>query len=372
MTRIFYLDCAPFMGGAQESLWTLAQAFQEHAFFAAGEGLLAKVQAANFPYVELATRHWPATLVGLWQYWQDRRKSIPVLQEAFSHFQPELLHANGLRAAMLLAGLKNIPCPVILHDRDIREPSILLSPLIRRLAPTVVATSTSVAEKWRGRLPEKRLHIIPNGFDLAAIRRTAPVTLPLANSPEGWTVILAGDFLPWKRHYLFLESIRLVHQQAPEMRAVIKGRVRNHDLRILQKLRQRLAEDPELASCVTIDSTDAPALPYIVAADLLVSCSQGEPFGRTIVEAYALGKPVSATHDGGAPELLDTAAAHACVPTSKALATCILSWRDASQRKSIASAAIAKAEHYSLESTLAHWRRLYATFSPSQDFASDS
>ena len=369
MPRILYMDCAPFLGGAQESLWTLAQAFREHAFLVAGNGLQAKALENGWPHAVLPTRHWPATLRGLWQFWQDRRKAIPVLQEAISRFKPELLHANGLRSAMLLAGVRKLPCPVILHDRDIREPSLLLAPLTRRLAPTVVATSSSVAQKWQGRLPKERIHVIPNGFDLTSIRTTIPATLPHEKSPGGWTVLLAGDFLPWKRHGLFLEAVRLAHRQAPELRAIIKGRVRNQEGRVLQQLRQRLAEEPELASCVFIDSTDASALPYIASANLLVSCSQGEPFGRTIVESYALGKPVAATRDGGAPELLDTTAAQVCDSTPDALATAILAWRDVHRRTAAASVALAKAEDYALERTLADWRKLYASLCPSPDIA---
>ena len=363
------MDCAPFLGGAQESLWTLAQAFRERAFLLVGNGLQAKAQASGWSCVKLATRHWPATLHGLWQFWQDRRKAIPILEETLSRFKPEVLHANGLRSAMLLAGVRTLPCPVILHDRDVREPSLLLAPLIRRLAPTVVAPSSSVAQKWQGRLPKGRLHVIPNGFDLPSIRTTIPATLPYEKSPGDWTVLLAGDFLPWKRHGLFLEAVRLARQRAPELRTVMKGRVRNQDSRVLQQLRQRLAETPELASCVFIDSTDAPALPYIASADLLVSCSQGEPFGRTIVESYALGRPVVATRDGGAPELFDTTAAQVCAPTPEALATAILAWRDVNRRTTAAVAALAKAEDYAMERTLSDWRKLYASLCPSPDIA---
>ncbi len=54
---------------------------------------------------------------------------------------------------------------------------------------------------------------------------------------------------------------------------------------------------------ISIDTSSGSALEQIAASDLLVSCSDNEPFGRTIIEAVALSKPVVATPTAAPPEL---------------------------------------------------------------------
>ncbi|MBR0459852.1 MAG: glycosyltransferase family 4 protein [Victivallales bacterium] len=355
--KIFYLDCAPFVGGAQESFWSQLQAFRSRAYVVAGDGLWPRVREAGLRGSHLQARHWPANVSGLWQFWQDCKTALPVLREALENFEPDVVHLNCVRAGLLMAELRP-QMPVILHDRDLRMPQILLHPLARRLKPFVAAISLQVAEKWREELPFERIEVVPNGFDLEAMRATVPAALPFQEVPGCYRVILAADFIPWKRHGLFLEAVKLAHEKMPSLRAILKGRVRG-DHTALDDIFDTMESNEDLRSFVAIDASDAPALPFIAAADTLVACSENEPFGRTVVEALALGKTVAATRDGAAHELFASRAVATAEPTPESLAEAILSWADPQKRTEIAPKARQFAEQFSLARTNQIWEKIY-------------
>ena len=168
--------------------------------------------------------------------------------------------------------------------------------IARKLKPTIIAISSTVAEKWRGVIPDENIHIIYNGFGLDEIRATRPALFPWS-AP---TVVLAADFIPWKRHRLFIDAFSLVRKRIPELHAVIRGRLRSADDEpYLNDIRDYALAIPN----ISIDTSSGNALGQIAASDLLVSCSENEPFGRTIIEAVALSKSVIATPTAAPPEL---------------------------------------------------------------------
>ena len=177
--------------------------------------------------------------------------------------------------------------------------------------------SSSVSQKWHGILPESRCHTLANGFDLEGIAKTPPIRQPDPNS-----IILAAEFEPWKNHALFLAAFRLAQRKHPNLRAIIKGRMRPHQEDYLLWL-QAIIKNEAIPN-VELIVDDSPALPWIAASQLLVTCSSQEPFGRTAIEALALGKRVVATHESLATELFTLDGITSCEATPAALAETIL------------------------------------------------
>ena len=289
MTRVLFIDCAPFVGGAQESFATLVEGFPDSAV-AVGDGL-----AARFPdATHLHARHWRATLKGLSQFFIDRMKASDALERLIADYAPDIIHANTIRSALLLTSLR-LPCPVIVHDRDIKALLPAVRYVARKLSPTVIAISSTVAEKWSGLVNQDYMHIIYNGFSLESIRAAEPVKFPW----EGPTIALVADLVPWKRHKLFIDAFSLARQRIPNLHAVIRGRCRSIGDKYTENIIQYAKNIPN----IVIDTADGKALGHIAASNLVVSCSENEPFGRTIIEALALSKPVVATPSAAPQEL---------------------------------------------------------------------
>ncbi|NLE56247.1 MAG: glycosyltransferase family 4 protein, partial [Lentisphaerae bacterium] len=326
--RILFLDCAPFHGGAQESLRTLIQdlhdqgvAMQLVAADHAPGGLLDDAQQRSLHAYAIRARHWPANAIGLWQFLRDRRTCGKTIVSAISEFAPTIIHANGLRAAMLLSPRVTRDTAVVIHDRDLRAPTGLAGLLARRLSPQVVAISGAVAQKW-SMLPLGRLSVIPNGFDLAAIAATTPAATPFP--ADAVVVTIAADFIAWKNHRLLLDAIALLRPTRPALRVIIRGRARDrHGETLLAELRRHCSH-LGLDDIVAFVTAPGPALPWIAATDVLAAMATAEPFGRTLIEALALGKPVVACTGAGHSEVLaDCPAATLCAPDPAAIATAL-------------------------------------------------
>ena len=361
LLNILLLDCAPFTGGAQESFWSLAAHLPQDvcrpllmtADHSAG-GLAERAALQSFPYQPFTARHWPANVRGLLQYLQDSRRFEPFFRKTVADFPPDVIHANCIRSALLIP--QDCRQPILLHDRDAEFPFFVTRHISNRFQNLhVVAISPLVAEKWRSLLPEDRLHIVPNGFDLEAMAVAQP---PKIDDSVAFRLLQVADFSPWKRHDRFLNLLARLKPQIPNMKAVIKGRVRDRQgERLLTDLKQ-MASKLGLDDSLTFNTADGSALPEIAAADVVVSCSDGEPFGRTIVEALALGKPVAACRGGGLDALLADCPAVSFVPPAK-LHDAVLQWLPLEKRQAAAPVAQKAARIFSIERHVAEITGIY-------------
>ncbi|MGN0878951.1 MAG: glycosyltransferase family 4 protein [Oligosphaeraceae bacterium] len=360
--RLLFLDCAPFMGGAQESLWTLLRELRrqtphEPVLACACPELADRAASERIPVTRLPqTRHWRATPVGLLQLLQDRRRAAPLLAALRRDVRPHLVHLNTCRAALLCPEL-GPDC--IIHDRDIRMPGVVPAWLARR-RPAVIAISAAVARKWQGRLEPV---VIPNMFDLAALSAAASRAVrPSSPLP---TIVLAADFVSWKGHETLLDALAELHRRGLGFRAILRGRVRDcAGAALLAHVEARLRADG-LSEQVEVRSESGSALGELAAADVVVSASRNEPFGRTVVEALALGKVVVALSSGGVTDILAGCPAATLVGSGESLAEALAWWLPAERRTAaVASAARARAERYGVAAVLPQVLRLYERLSP--------
>lgn len=172
----------------------------------------------------------------------------------------------------------------------------------------VIAISEFIADHIRRhyRIDEARLRVVPRGVDLDVFdpgRVTPERLVQLAGRwrlPDGVPVVmLPGRLARWKGQAILLEALALLgHRQ---FHCLLVGSAERHP-RYRRHL-ERLIVRRRLESVVHIvdDCHDMPAA-YMLA-DVVVSAStEPEAFGRVIVEAQAMGRPVVATDHGAARE----------------------------------------------------------------------
>lgn len=159
-----------------------------------------------------------------------------------------------------------------------------------------------VAEVY-GVAPE-RLRVIARGVDIARFdpeRTHSERLVRLARQwglPDGVPVVmLPGRLTRWKGHGVLMEALRRLDRSPVHCLFVGGGASRYRD-----ELRGMIAGLPAGCTLQLVDDCRDMAAAYMLA-DVVVSASTApEGFGRVIVEAQAMGRPVIATAHGGARE----------------------------------------------------------------------
>ncbi len=288
------------------------------------------------------------------------RQSVPAgrgLARAVRALDAAIVHANSVRAGLIAACT---PLPrgtrLVVHVRDALPPTVpgrLVAALLAHRADAVLAISHFVAAAFAGvpegptttapaarRLAGGKLRVIPNGVDPArwdpAQADGARVRQELGVPPEAPLLALVGQITPWKGQRDALAALPAVLARYPAAVLCLAGSptftgptVRYDNLAYAAELR-RTAAALGLGDRVRFlgQREDVPDL--LAAADLLVLPSWAEPFGRVLIEAMAMARPVVATRAGGVPEIVEHGASGLLVPPRDpaALAEAILALLD--------------------------------------------
>jgi len=172
----------------------------------------------------------------------------------------------------------------------------------------VIAISAFIAEHVRRLygVPASRLRTIHRGVDLQRFDPTkvsAERVVQLANDwrlTDGHPVImLPGRLTRWKGQTVFIEAVAKLKRR--DLRCLIVGG--DQGRQDYRRELEAMVEKHELGEVVRIvdHCTDMPAA-YMLS-DVVVSASTDpEAFGRVMIEAQALGRPVIASDHGGARE----------------------------------------------------------------------
>ncbi len=203
----------------------------------------------------------------------------------------------------------------------------------------VIAISRFVAERVSSRygVGPDRLRTIPRGADTAAFDPAAvrgdrihalarQWQLPDSAPDTAAVIMLPGRVTAWKGHALLLDALALVRTEAPALDwvCVLVGPVpdgRRSFGRTLAQQADRLGLRSRLRFAG--HCTDMPAA--LALADLVVVPSlHPEPFGRAVVEAQAMQRPVLVAAHGAALETVEPGVTGYAFPPGNASALAAL------------------------------------------------
>ena len=252
------------------------------------------------------------------RYFASFARVIRMARAAVVRERPDLIHANSIRAGLVMsAATVGLGMPIVWHAHDLlpRHP---LSTAIRLFALAsrrnrIIAVSQAVSDRFRGvllrrfprRAPVTTIHnaVDPECFQ-PDLKSRHELRLALGIKESQLLVGTVGQLTPRKGQLEVIEAFTEVAREIPDAVLLIVGQpIFNRDAEYAACL-VRAAHASNVPDQIRLlgPREDVPAL--MRAFDLLVVNSRSEPFGLTIVEAMVSGTPVLATAVDGIPDII--------------------------------------------------------------------
>lgn len=348
--------CFPFVGdtigGSHLSALTLLQAMDKQRYrplvVVHQEGPLSHyLSEQGIAYRHLPLRRTVGRSRSLLGHIGAMLSTLPVLLRFLRRHDVAAVHSNDGRMHLtwtLPARLTG--CATIWHQRN-RVSGSRLEALIMGLATRMIAISRFVASGLPPRAASKATVIANPVAAPAAIDRAdckAALLQELGLTTETQVVGLFGNLIAWKRPLLFVEmAARLAKSSDKPLAFVVFG----DDREGLQAAMAARAAEAGIGDRVFFMGFRSPVWDWIAACDVIVAPAEGEPFGRTLVEAMRAGTAVVAANSGGHREIIETGKTGLLVPGNDPAAYAAATARllgDASLRDTIARHGRAAAE----------------------------
>jgi hypothetical protein len=255
--------------------------------------------------------------LGWWRkakYFLWRPFAIARLTALIRRLGADMVHCNeiypnpyAVRAVANLRAESGPRVPVLTHMRLSITPRMIHNYDLAR-ADRIVVPSKRAGEDfdiWPDK--EARVKVIHNGVDLSEFRRVrarAEARRQIGLPPEGTLMMALGHVGPRKGGDTILHAMRSIAGEHPDVRLVFVGNPHRGQEKYAREVR-RLSTVPELAGRVHFLPFDRHVLPYYEAADINLLVSREEGFGRTLIEAAAMGVPSIGSRVGGIPEIVE-------------------------------------------------------------------
>jgi glycosyltransferase involved in cell wall biosynthesis len=221
----------------------------------------------------------------------------------FRRERPALVYlANGLTAnldGVVAAALCRLP--VVCHEKGFRRVGPVERLMSRWVDTSIGMTDEIVAHYRAARVRARRFVTIYDGIDCTQFPRGggAVVRREFGIPADAPVVGIVGHIQAWKGQLLVAEAVARARRRWPALRCLVVGGVHRFGADYAAELRERIAR-PDLAGHVVLTGArrDVPAC--IDAMDVVIHASvRREPFGRVLIEAMALGRPLIAPREGG-------------------------------------------------------------------------
>ena len=225
----------------------------------------------------------------------------------------DIVHVNSTTLAYLLSEIKhyNPQIKTVTHLREVlRNPKS--DEMAKYLIEKIVSYSDfNIAISDNELVPFKELivgSVIPNPYDFACQKGDSELNLNNKRIKDEIVLGMMGAFNPSKGHRWFIETVKILKIQIPylKIKGVILG-VKHSNTKLKYYVKKLLGIDylnniekyikkNKLEDNIFLMPASNSIIPFLNTLDIYVRPSvAGDPWGRDIIEAMAMKKPVIAT-----------------------------------------------------------------------------
>jgi glycosyltransferase involved in cell wall biosynthesis len=270
-----------------------------------GDGpLVAQLEEANIPVRSIKMPYLSRRGK---QAFDFARSLLPVSLWLSNYIQEEgfdLVYNNTLLNpyGALASYLAGVPC--VWHVREVGRDSGLRQNFLKLtafLATRLVVVSKSVGELYTEKERHK-LRVVYNGIDQdffnPALYDADKIRTGFGVRPDQPVISVIGRLHSSKNHDDLLKATRTLVERWPDLQVLVVG-----DGPLEEEIKGRI-DELGLELNVRLLGYMEDVREVLAASDLMVLPSEHEAFGRAVVEAMLMEKPVVATNVGGLPELI--------------------------------------------------------------------
>ncbi|MFN3707843.1 glycosyltransferase family 4 protein [Microcella sp.] len=313
------------LGGSERSLFRLIDEWLERN--PALEPQFVTKAPKGLVVAELEQRGWPYRMVPFtgWAvpphdahpdqvaYFAQRNNAATLeIAELIDDFQPDLVVTNTVVApwGAFAAAICGVP-----HAWMVREYGDLDHGLVYTqgreatltdigvLSVAVFANSEAVRDHLAPFIPTEKLSIVYPVVDRDALDRASTEFAPdiPAAPPRTLLVTVVGRLAPSKGQWRVIDALGVLADRDIRPMVIFVGALMQpeYDAELVARAKA-LGVDRQ----VRFVGEQANPFPYVAAADVCITPSGMEAFGRTTLEYLTLGKPVIAMNAGGSAELI--------------------------------------------------------------------
>ena len=221
-----------------------------------------------------------------------------------------LVHLNNSVTSnhdwMLAAMLARVPC--VTHERGLNDH---YSTMARWCAPRLAAIlciSQAVFDKLiEKHVSRDNLRLVPNGLNPATMTpgRGAEETRRAFGIADGHRVIgLIGNIREWKGQEVVVRALPIILQQFPHLTCLFVGEASVGDRSYMDRL-ESLIQQFGIGENVVFTGYCANVADALNVMDVSIHASVApEPFGRVLLEAMAMKKPIVGSSGGAVSEIV--------------------------------------------------------------------
>ncbi|RMH36373.1 MAG: glycosyltransferase family 1 protein [Gammaproteobacteria bacterium] len=248
----------------------------------------------------------------IWDEVQASRR----FEKLIRRLKPSVVYVNTLVSFAGVIAAHNMGVPSIWHVRELfddmggemHRPMIggkaLVRQVLRRLPTQIIAVSQVVADNVVGSSTKVKVQVIPNAVSRALLAEALPQSIAresLGLRTAAKIIGVPGGLRPVKGHDFFLEAATIVANQNPDCEFVISGSGTSAYRDYLERQVNRLGLSDKVVFTGRMETMNV----FYSACDVICIPSKSESFGRTAIEAMAMGIPVIGSRVGGLKEIID-------------------------------------------------------------------